>query len=220
MLNWAIRYRPIVQEIQRLHPEWVLDVGSGPEGLRMFWRGKVYGLSLDYKRHPIHFGIEADANAIPIPDNSCPLVVSCDLLEHIPPEKRRKAVAEMSRVAKNHMLLVFPTGDAAEQIYRAISGHYRLISPPEWLQEHNSLGLLEVHKVENWIKNLGWTADITWFESAIFHEKLLYFELRLGGKFVTYSLMRLMGPFLINHLPFYDQEPKMRVIMKCFRETS
>jgi hypothetical protein len=217
MLNWAIRYRPIIQEIHRLNPEWVLDIGSGPEGLRMFWHGKVIGLSLDFKRHPIHLAIGADANAIPIMDRSCPLVVSVDLLEHITPEKRRKAVTEMARVAKNHLLLVFPSGDAAEQIYRVITGHYRLISPPEWLQDHNNYRLTEVHHVKSWLNNLGWKTDITWFDSAKFHEKLLYFELRLGGKFLTYCLMRLMGPLLINHLPAYNQDPKMRVIMKCSR---
>lgn len=44
--------------------------------------------------------VQADATALPLPDTCASCVVCFEVLEHLPPDAQRKAVAEMSRVLK------------------------------------------------------------------------------------------------------------------------
>src|SRR6266498_1311702 len=98
MLNWAIRYQPILKELSNYPAKKVLEVGSGPEGLAMFWRGNVVGVDSIFKRRPIHRAIQASALSLPFCDRAWRIVVSCDMLEHIHPSVRSQAVKEISRV--------------------------------------------------------------------------------------------------------------------------
>ncbi len=217
MINWAIRYQPIVKELQRSQPPWVLDAGSGAEGIKLFWRGKVNGVDLHFKRRTLHRGIIASTLDLPLADRSCPVVVSCDLLEHIQPDQREEMIMELTRVVKGDLLLGFPSGAAATQTYQMLAQNYGPKKMPEWLYEHLEFGLPDAHQVESWLHEAGWEPQTLWYEFARHHKKLIDLEIRFGGKFLTYSLMRLIGPELISHLRFSEKEPKMRVLIKATR---
>lgn len=217
MIHWAIRYRPVILELKRYLPSWVLDVGSGPEGVRMFWRGKVVGVDIGFKRHALHNAVIASALALPFEDRSCPFVVSCDMLEHVPTGLRHEAVMQMGRVAGTHLLLMFPSGPFAEEVYESLARKYPRAELPLWLKQHLEYGLPDAGQVEGWLREAGWQVRSSWYEPADLHEALLNWEWLRGGKFLSYSLMRLLGPWIAPSLAIPDGGNKMRVVFKAVR---
>ena len=215
MINWAARYQPIVKELQSQKPAWTLEVGSGPEGLKMFWRDRVVGVDLNFKRSPIHCAVEAAGSALPFANESSPMVVSCDLLEHIHPLERRAFVLDLSRVARDSLLLAFPSGERAAQVYRDFGMRFGAADMPVWLRQHLEYGLPEADEVAGWLEKDGWRVTSAWYESALSHSRLLRWEMIFPGKFFTYSLMRLMGPYLISRMKFSSEPPYLRVLIKA-----
>jgi len=216
VINFAIRYHPIVQELHRRRPRLVLDVGSGPEGLAMFWQGRVAGTDLAFKRRPLHNAVRASSLALPFGDASCPAVVGCDVLEHVPPDLRRSAVLEMARVASPLLMLSFPSGEPAMQVYRKLA---QRLAPavPVWLQEHITNGLPDAHQVASWLLEAGWSVSTEWYESAAAHARLMRWESRRFVALLTYGLMRLWGRWLGMRIPVPSQEPHLRVFVKAER---
>lgn len=214
MINAAIRYQPILRELRKQRPGWVLDVGSGPEGLRMFWRGAVIGIDVEFKRRPLHQAVLAAGAALPFRDASCPMVVGCDMLEHVAPCRREAVVSEMARVAAGALLLVFPSGEPAMRVYRDLAQEAGA-GAPVWLREHLDNGLPDAEVVAGWLRDAGWSVSILWFESAQAHARLLRWELRQPVKLLTYSAMRLFGRWLVWCVPVVSTGPKLRVLIKA-----
>jgi len=215
MINWAVRYQPILIELKSLQPSWVLDVGSGPEGLKLFWRGEVIGVDLRFKRLPIHHGINASGLALPFADNSSPVVVSCDMLEHVPPGERECAIAQLARVTNKTLLITFPSGETSEVVYQELASQFKSKNMPLWLKEHLEYGLPEERKVVDWLMAAGWIVKTRWYESAIAHKKLMCWENQYPGKFITYILMRLVGPLIAPRLLVPSSGPNLRVFIKA-----
>ena len=216
MINVAIRYRPIVQELQKRQPDWVLEVGSGPEGLRMFWPGTVIGADVEFRRRPLHQAVQASGLALPFRNASCPVVVSCDMLEHVAPCWREPVVSEMARVAADALLLAFPSGEPAVRVYRDLAVE-RGAASPMWLREHLDNGLPEPGQMVGWLQAAGWSVSSVWYESAQPHARLLRWESRLPVKLLTYGMMRLLGRSLVWRVPMASTGPKLRVLIKAER---
>ena len=211
MINFAIRYRPILDVLYRLNPEVVLEVGSGPEGLAMFWPGRVVGADIAFKRRPLHQALGASALALPFADQSWPLVVSCDTLEHIPPDQRLPAVRELARVTGDTLLLAFPSGQAAATGYADLAQH--LSTPPGWLCEHLARGLPDADVVAGWLADSGWSVRQSWHEPVEAHCRLMRWETQPVVQAVTYGLTRLCGPWLATRLPLSDKGPLLRALL-------
>ena len=212
MINFALRYRPILESLRQQPPESVLEVGSGPEGLALFWRGRVVGVDLGFKRRPLHQAIAASVLALPWADKSWPMVVSCDTLEHIPPADRRRAVREIARVAGERIWLAFPSGPAAETCYRQLA---QRLGPelPKWLTDHLTYGLPDAAQVNAWLQAEGWATQLTWYEAAGAHQRLMVWESRRWVQPFTFGLMRLFGPYLAPHWPTSQAEPPLRALI-------
>src|SRR5512134_745925 len=100
MISYAYRYAPIWQMLNS-YPQpvfGVLEVGSGAEGLALFWNRPLVCVDVRFKRWPIALGVRGSTLYLPFATGSFPLVISCDMLEHIPPAQRRPAVFELARV--------------------------------------------------------------------------------------------------------------------------
>ena len=206
MINQALRYQPVVRLLRAASPDRVLEVGSGPEGLAMFWHGPVLGVDVHFKRRPIHPSIAASAIALPFADHTWPVVVSCDMLEHIPAQGRTRAVAEMARVTSERLYLAFPSGPWAWEVYLRLAARLGRRAPA-WLHEHLQLGLPDAHKVAIQLRALGMEVTLHWYEGAESHYRLALVE---NGpiRYATYALARVMGPLLVRLLPpvFLHQE--------------
>lgn len=96
-------------------PGTVLDVGCGGGNIFYTSVGPTVGIDLAFaslKRAKTVYPQVARARveALPLPDNTFDYVVSTDLLEHLPPTVKDRALAEMTRVLKpgGHMIHIFP----------------------------------------------------------------------------------------------------------------
>lgn len=216
MINIAIRYRPIVEELQQRRPPRVLEVGSGPEGLRLFWPAAVVGVDVEFRRPPLHQAVRASGLALPFRAASFPAVVGCDVLEHVAPPERESAVAELARVAQSLLLLTFPSGEAAMRVYRRLQEETGA-GAPQWLHEHLANGLPDADEVAGWLRSAGWAVTTLWYESAEAHLRLLRWELRWPVKLLTYAVTRLFGRRLVWQAPMTSREPELRVLIKAER---
>jgi len=88
----------------------VLEAGCGT-GYNSEWLGQRYGwriFPVDIESRAMRFvchrnlqnGVQADITALPFEDDSFDLVLSLDVLVHVPPGEESKCVAEFSRVTK------------------------------------------------------------------------------------------------------------------------
>lgn len=141
MLNWAIRYAPVLREIERTSPATICDIGSGSRGLAEYLPERtVIGTDLvfDGPMAPNLVPVVARAEALPFRTAAFDLTVCMDMLEHLSPEDRPAAVREVARVAGRDALLAFPSGDGAERTDRwkqRLLRRWHFDEPP-WLTEH------------------------------------------------------------------------------------
>jgi SAM-dependent methyltransferase len=121
VLNWIMRYQPVIKLLDELGAEKVLDVGSGWYGLSWYWPHNVVQTDLYFTGNapsPVERAgtaqfVPATAEELPFADKSFDYAVSLDMMEHLPAGIRGKAVAELARVSRTGFMIGYPVGDAA-----------------------------------------------------------------------------------------------------------
>jgi len=97
-----------LDEINKLHPDRVLEIGPGP-GLFKSIAGSlgivVETLDLSPDLQP---DFVASATTLPFADSSYDVVCAFQMLEHIPYEESLRAFAEMARVARKQVVISLP----------------------------------------------------------------------------------------------------------------
>ena len=147
MLNWIMRYQPVIKLLDELGAEKVLDVGSGWYGLSWYWPRSVVQTDLYFtgdapspvERAGTAEFVPATAEALPFADNSFDYAVSLDMMEHLPADIRGKAVAELARVSRMGFVIGYPVGDAAARLDRRLAKMWSVTpgaAVPDWLEEH------------------------------------------------------------------------------------
>lgn len=140
MMNWLVRYAPVVRFVKRIGTTDVLEVGSGSWGLADFVDFPVTGCDLRFdaclseRLRPI-VGSILD---LPFDDAQFECVVCLDTLEHLSPDQRERAIQELVRVTRTYLVVGCPMGKAAHTVDRMLYRNYQL-SPggvPSWLREH------------------------------------------------------------------------------------
>lgn len=145
MLNWLMRYKPVVRLLDELQAGTVVDVGSGWHGISTYRAGKAVQTDLAFsgapptgKRlgHPLY--VAATADGLPFPDDAFDYAVSLDLFEHLPGNIREESVRELCRVAQRGVLVGFPVGRPARAVDICLYWLMFLFRRgiPEWLSEH------------------------------------------------------------------------------------
>lgn len=145
MLNWFLRYEPIMQVLDDRGAETVLDVGSGWYGLSWYADRTVVQTDLHFaapapatgRVGSAHF-VCASAERLPFADGSFDWVLSSDMFEHLPEQIRAPSVSELARVARRGVIIGFPQGLAARRVDRVLARLLRLARRPlpGWLVEH------------------------------------------------------------------------------------
>lgn len=210
-ISIALRYLPIADDLRiRLKDsDRVLEVGSEITGITPYLPRPVTGLDrgFDYSRQNQFLQpVVGSATAIPFADRSYDYVLSVDVLEHIPPRLRAKAVREMLRVTKKKLYLTFPVGKQSMQadhlldqyFYRQNGRHFT------YLTEHVKNGLPD----ENFIPDLVAKAPGVWELTSRPNTSLFLWImlLKLGlsnipWKTSLYRRLLLLIP-LLKHLNF------------------
>lgn len=140
----------------------ILDVGGKDNALWAFLADEnlPYNLTaLDIlpadERTKDYKYIQGDATQMDFADNTYDCVISTDVLEHIPPEKKANFINECIRVAKDLIIIAAPfDSPITDYVEHSVNNFYKSFTNKDyiWLQEH-----FEVHKpkrelIENIIK--------------------------------------------------------------------
>jgi GT2 family glycosyltransferase len=132
----------------------ILDVGGYEGKLAWFMPQHTRVTILDRKPEPAEGKtayVQGEAQKLPFPDRSFDLVISSDMLEHLPPEDRLTAFREMFRVSRRHVILAAPFNSiynqkAEEYINSQFREHTGQDHP--FLIEHIENGLPELEDLE------------------------------------------------------------------------
>jgi O-antigen biosynthesis protein len=162
----------------------VLDVGGQGNLMQKFLPSDdVFYLDPFVNSRDENF-IKGDGCAIPLKDESFDWVVSTDVLEHIPKEKREDFLNENFRVAKLGVLLAAPF-DSKEVRQAEINANenYKILSGGEdysWLKEHIENGLPSEKQVEDFAKNKN--VEFSQYSNG----QLFLWEILLGMDFIIW----------------------------------
>lgn len=157
----ALRYLPMVEEIRRTdtgRQNNILEIGSGTMGIAPYINVPVVGVDRQFKGKTCLLlkQVVADALALPFADKSFDFVVASDVLEHILPADRKKAICEWLRVAKKELIIGFPEGGAAEEqdreLYAAFKKLGKADAAEKFFKEHLENKLPRMSEVKEIIR--------------------------------------------------------------------
>lgn len=113
----ALRYAPAVKEIKKrkLQKSKILEIGSGSLGIVPYFKGKVDGIDINFSGPQTNYlhKIKGSATSLPFKNNAYDVSISVDVLEHINPKHRSKAVFEQLRITNKLSIIIAPCGKEA-----------------------------------------------------------------------------------------------------------
>ncbi len=158
----ALRYIPIVDDLKRVQKsdQTILEVGSEITGITPYLKRKVTGVDINFdysKKNEYLTPIKIKGVELPFKDSSFDYVLSVDMLEHVPPKLREKAISEMVRVAKKKLYLTFPCGEQSSKVDLELREYYKKIHGQDYpyLKEHTELGLPDLEMVKKLLQPYG-----------------------------------------------------------------
>lgn len=128
-LSWDrfVRLKAASAAVENKRPGSILDAGGYDGALAFF----LSGIAIDLIDPATTGGSVLD---IPVAANSYDAVVAVDVLEHIEPSERQKAVAEFARVARKYVILNYPcqSSTAAQELLFKLTGNSLIREHVEW----------------------------------------------------------------------------------------
>ena len=114
-INMKLRYTPVAARLKKLRMQnkklKVLEVGSGSRGVTRFFKYPVVGIDIEFQKYKSKHLKEITISAtqrFPFKDNEFDAVIAVDSIEHIHKKDRLKALREMLRVSKKHIMITCP----------------------------------------------------------------------------------------------------------------
>lgn len=149
------KYSTVADIINKIKPDnrkfTVLEIGGRGEILEKFLPdAEIFILDNELVSTNPNF-ILGDATNLSFPDNYFDFIVSCDVLEHIPFDKREAFIKEHYRCAKITAIFIAPfSSENNDYLETDIIEKYKKLSNGEdyrWLLEHKENGLPEVETI-------------------------------------------------------------------------
>jgi SAM-dependent methyltransferase len=236
-VNQLVRFAPVLDRLTDVTPGRLLDVGSGSTGIEPLLRPgwTVVSLDADFSDYGAlltgkHMSprVLGDVARLPFADRSFDAVVAIDLLEHVAPEVRVRAVDELCRVASHRVVIACPTGAAAfesdQRIHSALVARGSTVPP--WLVEHLDNGFPETSELTERASRHG-VAATSGNESTTAHERITLAELRIStgiplrlcARVLSWCMrgatkpQRAFASRVVNQLGGHDREPTYRSVV-------
>jgi len=156
------RYRIITDAIEAVRdgkePLKILDAGGSPGLLLNFLPSDDITI-IDRVSSPAGDFVLGDGTALPFRDKAFDIVISVDVLEHIPPMKREAFVKELKRAAGDYVFMAAPfRTEAAEEAEGILFDVIKAASGEEhaFLKEHKEYGLPEKNVITKTLSEGGW----------------------------------------------------------------
>jgi len=198
-INQLARLAPLLPLIRETGGQALLDAGSGSRGVAPWLPGwhvtaldshfDDYGAAEGPRAGVAQRAVVGDIREIPFGDQEFDVVLALDVMEHLAPGDRERALGELARVARRRLIVACPAGGEALEADRRLAASLR--RPPDWLAEHLENGFpepaqlvapLEAHGAVRLLPN----------ESVSSHERLVRAELSpvpaLGLRLVALAL--------------------------------
>ena len=229
----AMRYLPAVEYIKRCQKRpglsgkgqalsilalSILEVGSGGLGIAPYLKMPVTGVDKEFEPpfHPLLKRVVGDATELTFPNNSFDAVISVDMLEHLPKNKREIAVLEMLRVAKRLVVIGVPCGKISMEHDLKIRDDYlrHRSAGYKFADEQIKLGLPDeidiLHYIKSAVRQLNKKVEIT--VKGNFNLKLREFLMRgwMSKNVLVNILFRKVFLLLIPVFRLLDKEPYYR----------
>lgn len=146
--DWWMRYAPVVRKLGPIARNGgrVVEIGANEAGFARF--AGTPGIVTDFARPHLRAArdtqpvapVQADIAHLPFASGSVDILVCMDTFEHLAPETRRAAIAEISRCLspRGHAVVSFPSGETAARAEERVQGAYRALTGQSlrWLAEH------------------------------------------------------------------------------------
>jgi SAM-dependent methyltransferase len=164
-LDTALRYETVIGLLEeRWRPDLeILEVGAGSAGITEFLRHRVTGVDKAFERtaeraSPYLEQVEASADDLPFPDVSFDVVISLEMLEHVPPERREPSLGEMLRVLRpgGRLVVSFPADEMAARLDTWLNTRFRRVTGEDhpWAIEHIEHGVPATDEVVAVVRRL------------------------------------------------------------------
>lgn len=223
MLDIIQRYIPIVNGIKRvrLKTKKIVEVGGGGEGIGFYLPNyEIIDCDIQFVKNilPNVKLMKIKGGMLPLPDNYVDIVISVDMLEHLPTnEKRAKMIKEMLRIAKRNVFLAIPTGEEslkANEIFGKLFHKKYPHIKHKYVTEHLKFGHPEKDEVINMIKNSSFITKIRTKQNTNIKLWLLFQRLYLNFPklYLLFRYRRLWYYLLKPFSPLFNLGKTMRTI--------
>lgn len=194
-------------------------MGSGSIGIAPYIGKQVIGVDKDFsgKECPLLKQVKGDGTNLSFADKSFDFVVSSDVLEHIPAQKREKAVLEWLRVAKKELILAFPEGEKSEihdkELYEEFKKRGLSDYSENFFKEHLENGLPRIKNVIDWIKSSDRVEDVKIVDNLNLSLRKFLMAGWMTKNFLTDLFFRKILLFFIPVLRLFNNSPSYRKIV-------
>jgi SAM-dependent methyltransferase len=154
----ALRYAFVIDQLRDVWRDdlRIAEIGSGAAGITEFLDHPVTGVDsaferTDDKANPRLEQVRGTATELPFADASYDVVLSLEMMEHLPSDTREPALREMLRVLKpgGRLIVTFPAGATAAQLDAWLNTAYRRRHGRDhpWAVEHLANGLPDADEI-------------------------------------------------------------------------
>jgi ubiquinone/menaquinone biosynthesis C-methylase UbiE len=238
ILDQLVRFGPVLSELERRAPGTVLDVGSGASGITALLGSHWEATALD--SDPTDYGasdgpaddaverIAGDVREMPFADRSFDVVTSIDMMEHLAPSDRPRALAEIARVARRTAIIVCPTGARGHASDGRLSRFYegRGAERQQWLEEHLAHPFPEPSEVEEGLAPLR-IEVMQGYENTYAHELVMRGEAYRRGSALSQRVAARVAGLRVEGLAWrlalkavrgFDAPPAYRMLVIASRD--